>query len=90
MLCERQVKKRAGVSVIAVIIDGGWSKHSHKHPYNAKSRVDIITRYRKQRYFKLEKETSVTQVEKRREEVREHICFKYWDGPSFFMETDIV
>ena len=27
---------------IPVIVDGGWSKRSHKHSYNAKSGVAII------------------------------------------------
>jgi len=28
-----------GVPAITVILDGGWSKRSHIHSYNAKSRV---------------------------------------------------
>ena len=31
-----------GVLAITVIVDGGWSKRSHKHSYNAKSGVAII------------------------------------------------
>ena len=31
-----------GVPAIKVIIDGGWSKRSHKHSYNAKSGVAVI------------------------------------------------
>ena len=31
-----------GVPAVTVIVDGGWSKHSHKHSYNAKSGVAII------------------------------------------------
>ena len=31
-----------GVPAITVIVDGGWSKRSHKHSYNAKSGVGII------------------------------------------------
>ena len=31
-----------GVPAMTVIIDGGWSKMSHKHSYNAKSGVAII------------------------------------------------
>ena len=31
-----------GMPAITVIIDGGWSKRSHKHSYNAKSGVGII------------------------------------------------
>ncbi len=31
-----------GVPAISVIVDGGWSKRSHKHSYNANSGVAII------------------------------------------------
>ncbi len=31
-----------GIPAITVIVDGGWSKRSHKHSYNAKSGVAII------------------------------------------------
>lgn len=31
-----------GVPTITVFVDGGWSKRSHKHSYNAKSGVVII------------------------------------------------
>ncbi len=31
-----------GVPAITVIVDGGWSKRSHKYSYNAKSGVAII------------------------------------------------
>ena len=31
-----------GVPVVTVIVDGGWSKSSHKHSYNANSGVAII------------------------------------------------
>ena len=31
-----------GVPAISVIFDGGWSKRSHKHSYNAKSGTSII------------------------------------------------
>ena len=31
-----------GIHAIMVIVDGGWSKHAHKHSYNAKSGVGII------------------------------------------------
>ena len=32
-----------GVPAITVILDGGWSKRSHGHSYNANSGVAIIT-----------------------------------------------
>jgi len=37
-----QSRFHQGIPAITVILDGGWSKHSHKHSYNAKSGVGII------------------------------------------------
>ena len=37
-----QNRYHQGVPAITVIINGGWSKQSHKHSYNAKSCVGII------------------------------------------------
>ena len=31
-----------GIPAITVVVDGGWSKQSHKHLYNAKSGVAVI------------------------------------------------
>ena len=31
-----------GIPSITVVVDGGWSKRSHKHSYNAKSGVAVI------------------------------------------------
>ena len=35
-------KLHQGIPAIKVIVDGGWSKRSHKHSYNAKSGVAVI------------------------------------------------
>ena len=32
----------SGVPAITVVVDGGWSKRSHKHSYKAKSGVGVI------------------------------------------------
>ena len=37
-----QNRYHQGILAITVILDGGWSKHSHKHSYNAKSSVGIV------------------------------------------------
>lgn len=41
-LAEMRNEYHEGVPAITVIVDGGWSKRSHKHSYNAKSGVAII------------------------------------------------
>ena len=35
-LAEERGDYHQGVPAITVIVDGGWSKRSHKHSYNAK------------------------------------------------------
>ena len=44
---EKQLAEKRGnlheeIPAITVVVDGGWSKHSHHHSYNAKSGVGII------------------------------------------------
>ena len=44
---EKQIAINKGqyhnnVPAITVIVDGGWSKRTHKHSYNALSCVDVI------------------------------------------------
>ena len=41
-IAEENGRFHEGVPAITVIVDGGWSKCSHKHSYNAKSVVAII------------------------------------------------
>ena len=41
-LAEEKGDYHESVPAITVIVDGGWSKRSHKHSYNAKSGVGII------------------------------------------------
>ena len=41
-LAEERGIFHEGVPAITVVLDGGWSKRSHKHTYNAKSGVAII------------------------------------------------
>lgn len=40
-----------GVPAITVIGDGGWSKRSHKHSYNAKSGVAVIIGFHTKKNF---------------------------------------
>ncbi len=41
-LAEENGEYYQGIPAITVIVDGGWSKRSHKHSYNANSGVGII------------------------------------------------
>ena len=83
-----------GVPAINVIVDGGWSKRSHKHSYNAKSGVGIIIGKETNKLLHIGVRNkycaTCAQAERRGEEVREHTCFKNWNGASSSMETDII
>ncbi len=41
-LAEERGNYHQGVPAITFTVDGGWSKRSHRHSYNAKSGVGII------------------------------------------------
>ena len=41
-LAEERGDFHEGIPAITVVVDGGWSKRSHKHSYNAKSGVGVI------------------------------------------------
>ena len=83
-----------GVPAIAVIVDGGWSKRTHKHSYNAKSGAAIIIGAHTGKLLHVgvrNKYCSVcAQTNKCNEQPRQHDCYKNWDGPSSSMETDIL
>ena len=83
-----------GVPAISVIVDGGWSKRSHKHSYNAKSGVAIIVGVHTGKLLHVgvrNKYCSVcAQAAKHNKQPQQHDCYKNWDGPSSSMETDIL
>ncbi len=41
-IAEEMGSFHEGVPAITIILDGGWSKRSHKHSYNGNSGVAII------------------------------------------------
>ena len=83
-----------GIPCITVVVDGRWSKRTHKHSYNAKSGVAIIIGLDTGKLLHLgvrNKYCSVCAVaENQGKQPQEHDCYKNWDGPSSSMETDIV
>ena len=83
-----------GVPAIAVIVDGGWSKRTHKHSNNVKSGAAIIIGAHTGNFLHVgvrNKYCSVcAQTNKHNEQPRQHDCYKNWDGPSSSMETDIL
>ena len=83
-----------GVLAITVVVDGGWSKRSHKHSYNAKSGVAVIFGAHTKKLLFLgvrNKFCSICAVAKNKEqEPPKHRCYRNWAGSSVAMETDIV
>ena len=79
-----------GIPAITVVADGGWSKRSHKHSYNAKSGVAVILGHYTKKLFFLgvrNKLCSVCTVARRKEqEPPPHQCYLNWAGSSVEME----
>ena len=56
-LAEERGDYHEGVPAITVIVDGGWSKRSHGHSYNAKSGVAIVIGYETRKLLHIEVRT---------------------------------
>ena len=96
---EKQMAKQnneyhEGIPAITVVVDGGWSKRSHKHSYNANSGVGVIfgAATKKLLYIGVRnKYCAVCSIaQKHSSPPPEHMCFKNWSGSSTAMEADII
>ena len=71
-----------GVPAIIVVVDGGWSKRSHKHSYNTKSGVGVIFGAAKKKLFFIgvrNKYCSVCVISKRKNSPPpSHQCYCNW------------
>ena len=88
-----QNRYHQGVPAITVIVDGGWSKCSHKHSYNAKSGIGIIIGKETGKILYMgvrNKYCTVCFNTKYNGYPPEHTCFLNWDGSSSAMEPDII
>ena len=83
-----------GVPAITVIADGGWSKRSHKHSYNAKSGVAVIIgqHTKKLLYFGIRNKycTTCSIAKNSKKEPPTHKCYRNWNSSSPAMESDIL
>jgi hypothetical protein len=83
-----------GVPFITVVCDGGWSKRSHKHSYNAMGGVAIIIGAHTGKLLHVgirNKHCYVcTAAETRKQPATAHECFKNWSSSSQAMEADII
>ncbi|KAK3104196.1 hypothetical protein FSP39_025198 [Pinctada imbricata] len=83
-----------GIPAITVICDGGWSKRSHRHSYNALGGVAVIFGAATGKLLHIgvrNKYCSICSVaESRKVEPPSHDCYKNWTESSQAMESDII
>ena len=89
-LAEERGDYNDGVPAITVIVDGGWSKRSHKHSYNAKSGVAIVIGKETRKLLHVGVRNRFCTACTQGIPKEKHTCFKNWDASSSQMETDII
>ena len=89
-LAEERGDYHEGIPAITVIIDGGWSKRSHKHSYNAKSGVAIIMGKETGKLLHIGVRNKYCSACTQGIPQEKHQCYKNWDASSSEMETDII
>jgi hypothetical protein len=77
------------VSSIIVITDGGWSKRTHKHSYNAAGGVAIIIGKETKKLLHIGVRNKYCYLCNQNNN-KPHVCFKNWDQDSQSMEGDII
>ena len=81
------------VPAISVIVDGGWSKRTHKHSYNALSGVGVIIGKHTGKLLYIgvrNKYCAVCVNNNKTQKKTNHVCFKNWEEASASMESDII
>ena len=89
-LAEERGDYHEGVPSITVVVDGGWSKRSHKHSYNAKSGVAIIIGKETGKLLHIGVRNKYCTACAHNIPKENHNCFRNWDASSSEMETDIL
>ena len=83
-----------GIPAITVVVDGGWSKRSHKHTYNANSGVGVIYGAATKALLYIgvrNKYCSLCAISTRNDVTAPpHQCYRNWSGSSCSMEADII
>ena len=77
------------VPAITVITDGGWSKRSHKHSYNAAGGVAIIIGQATKKLLHIGVRNKYCYLCNNNSNTP-HTCFKNWEQDSQSMEGDII
>ena len=73
-----------------MILDGGWSKRSHKHSYNAKSGVAVIFGQATGKILHLGVRNKYCTACTQGSSQDKHVCYKNWSASSSEMETNII
>ena len=89
-LAEERGSFHEGVPAITVIMDGGWSKRSHKHSYNANSGVGIIVGKETGKLLHVGVRNKFCSACAQNIPKDKHHCFKNLDASSSEMETDVI
>ena len=78
----------------SVVCDGGWSKRTHKHSYNALGGVGILVGLKTKKILHLGVRNKYciicTAANTNNKEPPSHECFKNWEDSSQAMEADII
>ena len=78
------------IPAITVIVDGGWSKHTHRNSYNAKSGVGIIIGQATGKLLYIGVKNKYCTACAHGIPADQHICYKNWQESSPEMEPDII
>ena len=89
-LAEESGDFHQGVPAITVIVDGGWSKRSHKHSYNANSGVGIIIGKKTGQLLYVGVRNKHCHACTTNIPQDKHVCYKNWNRSSSEMEADII
>ena len=89
-MAEERGSFHDGVPAITVIVDGGWSKRSHKHSYNANSGVGIIVGKETGKLLHIGVRNRFCTACTQNIPKEKHACFKNWNASSSEMEADII
>ena len=81
-LVEQRGNYHQGIPATSVIVDGGWSKRSHKHSYNAKSRVGMIIAQNTNKTLHIGMQNKYCSACAQGVPPEKHKCFKNWDALS--------
>ena len=79
-----------GVPAITVVVDGGWSKRSHRHSYNAKSGVGIIVGLETKKILHLSVRNKYCSSCASGFQPDQHRCYRNWSESSSEMETSTI